>query len=327
MSLVGLIANPASGKDIRRLVAHGSVFDNQEKVRIIRRLLLGLEAIGVEEVCYLPDHSYLVARALDQVALKLAAWPIELSLRGDQEDSVQAARIMEAQGAACLVTLGGDGTNRAVAKGNASLPVLPISTGTNNVFPYMIESTIAGLAAGLVARRLVDPAECIVASTKLEVLSQGRVVDLALVDAAVYDDLFIGSRAVWEMDKVKQIFLNRAQPDSIGLSSIGGLIQPIGPEEPRGLYLEPGPNGQPVTAPVMPGTVKTIRLDHHRIMEMGQEIEVRFQPCLLALDGERELEIASGQQATVRLAEGGPRIIDAARTMAAAAKKRILAPP
>jgi hypothetical protein len=28
---VGIIANPASGKDIRRLVAYGTVFDNQEK--------------------------------------------------------------------------------------------------------------------------------------------------------------------------------------------------------------------------------------------------------------------------------------------------------
>ncbi|MDI9377286.1 MAG: ATP-NAD kinase, partial [Synergistota bacterium] len=34
MTLVGIIANPASGKDIRRLVAHGSVFDNIEKVNI-----------------------------------------------------------------------------------------------------------------------------------------------------------------------------------------------------------------------------------------------------------------------------------------------------
>ena len=47
MSLVGIIANPASGTDIRRLVAYGSVFNNQEKVRIVRRILLGLEAAGV----------------------------------------------------------------------------------------------------------------------------------------------------------------------------------------------------------------------------------------------------------------------------------------
>jgi len=42
---VGIIANPASGKDIRRLVALGTVFDNQEKLNIDRRILLGLDAL------------------------------------------------------------------------------------------------------------------------------------------------------------------------------------------------------------------------------------------------------------------------------------------
>ena len=44
MTCVGIIANPASGKDIRRLVAHGSVFNNNEKVNIVRRVILGLDA-------------------------------------------------------------------------------------------------------------------------------------------------------------------------------------------------------------------------------------------------------------------------------------------
>lgn len=34
MKPIGIIANPASGKDIRRLVAYGSVFDNVEKTNI-----------------------------------------------------------------------------------------------------------------------------------------------------------------------------------------------------------------------------------------------------------------------------------------------------
>jgi predicted polyphosphate/ATP-dependent NAD kinase len=42
--LVGIIANPASGKDIRRLVSHATVVNNNEKVSIVRRLLLALYA-------------------------------------------------------------------------------------------------------------------------------------------------------------------------------------------------------------------------------------------------------------------------------------------
>ena len=43
MGPIGIIANPASGKDIRRLVAHASVFDNQEKRNILRRAIHGAQ--------------------------------------------------------------------------------------------------------------------------------------------------------------------------------------------------------------------------------------------------------------------------------------------
>jgi predicted polyphosphate/ATP-dependent NAD kinase len=64
MTLVGIIANPASGTDIRRLVAYGSVFNNQEKVRIVRRILLGLEAAGVKQISYMPDYFGIVERTM-----------------------------------------------------------------------------------------------------------------------------------------------------------------------------------------------------------------------------------------------------------------------
>ncbi len=47
-SLVGIVANPASGKDIRRLVAQGAVFDNNQKTNILERILLAMDAMGVE---------------------------------------------------------------------------------------------------------------------------------------------------------------------------------------------------------------------------------------------------------------------------------------
>ncbi len=37
---VGLIANPASGHDMRRLISGASVFTNTEKVHVVRRLLI-----------------------------------------------------------------------------------------------------------------------------------------------------------------------------------------------------------------------------------------------------------------------------------------------
>ncbi|HVE11076.1 MAG TPA: ATP-NAD kinase, partial [Paraburkholderia sp.] len=39
---VGVIANPASGRDIRRLTTHASVFPTAEKANMVVRLLAGL---------------------------------------------------------------------------------------------------------------------------------------------------------------------------------------------------------------------------------------------------------------------------------------------
>src|SRR5262245_5353705 len=158
MISVGIIANPASGKDIRRLVAHGSVFDNDEKVSIVRRVLLGLEAVGVERVWIMPDRFGIGLKALDGLKLAIEASLLEMPVFFNQDDSRRAAGLLAERGARCIVTLGGDGTNRAVARGCGDLPLMPISTGTNNVFPIMIEATTAGLAAGLVACGQTDAA-------------------------------------------------------------------------------------------------------------------------------------------------------------------------
>ena len=323
MSLVGIIANPASGKDIRRLVAYGSVFDNQEKVRILRRVLIGLAAVGVERICYMQDYFGIVDRALSRIDIKVPISALNFKLTGTQEDSIQAAQTMAAEGAACIVTLGGDGTNRAVVKGNASVPLLPISTGTNNVFPDMVEGTIAGLAAGLVAKRLVPLSEVASTHTRLEVILDDKMVDLALVDALVYDSVFVGSRAVWDMDKVRAVFLNRAEPENIGISSIGGQIHPVGPADPMGLCLELGGNGRAVIAPVAPGMIREVLVSAQSVMQIGEEFKIRLTPSVLALDGEREVEIRQGQQAAIRLGEAGPTVVDVTRTMKAAMQRNI----
>jgi predicted polyphosphate/ATP-dependent NAD kinase len=325
LSLVGIIANPASGKDIRRLVAYGSVFDNQEKVRILRRVLIGLSAVGVERICYMQDYFGIVDRALSQIDLNTPISALNFRLTGTQEDTVQAARKMACEGADCIVTLGGDGTNRAAAKGSIAVPILPISTGTNNVFPTMVEGTIAGLAAGLVAAKRVPLSEVASSHTKLEVILDGKMVDLALVDAAVYDSLFVGSRAVWDLEKVKSIYLNRAEPENIGISSIGGLIHPVRPEDPAGLCLELGGKGRAVTAAIAPGMVHKLWVSGQSVMQIGEEFIIGNTPCVLALDGEREVEVHKGQQAAIRLGKSGPTVVNVKRAMTAAMKYQIFA--
>ena len=90
---------------------------------------------------------------MEDIDVSVEARLLDMQLQGTADDSQQAAEIMAGLGVACIITLGGDGTNRVVAKACGDIPLLPISTGTNNVFPYMIEGTLAGLAAGFLATK------------------------------------------------------------------------------------------------------------------------------------------------------------------------------
>jgi predicted polyphosphate/ATP-dependent NAD kinase len=326
MSLIGIIANPASGKDIRRLVAYSSVFDNQEKIRIVRRVLLGLQAVGIRHIAYMPDYHGIVERALDGLQVDLSAQRLEFNTKADQRDSIKAAQLLAQQRAGCIVTLGGDGTNRVVAKGAGQVPILPLSTGTNNVFPYMIEGTVAGLAAGLIGTGKVSSKEGSFQSTRLEVVIESKVVDIAVVDAVVTTDVFVGSRAIWKMDKIRQIFLNRSSPANIGFSSIGGMLRSIAPNEPFGMALKLGKTGRSVMAPIAPGIIEPVSIENMQLMAAGEEIDITVTPCVVALDGEREVEIKKGQKAPIRVSTQGPFVVDVNKTMASAMQNKTLAP-
>jgi ATP-NAD kinase len=339
MVTVGIIANPASGKDIRRLVAHGSVFDNDEKVSIVRRVLLGLEAVGVERVWIMPDRFGIGLKALDGLKLVIEASLLEMPAFFSQEDSRRAAALMADRGARCLVTLGGDGTNRMVAKACGQVPLMPISTGTNNVFPLMIEATTAGLAAGLVACGKADeavshapridiyragPHSSAVPDTGAEGESTPPTIppdDIALVDAAIYDERFVASRAIWDGAKIKQVILTRAEPGNIGLSSIGAhLLQGDCPPG-HGVYLRLDVTGQPVRAPIAPGLLQTVYVAEYRLLAPYDEVTIRHErSCVLAVDGEREIELRAGASARLRLNPSGPRVVDPRKAIALAAR-------
>lgn len=313
MSSVGIIANPAAGKDIRRLVAYGTVFDNMEKVNIVKRILLGLAAVGVQEVWYMPEYFGIVPRAQESVysqhRLNLRVVPLTLPLTCTPEDSCRAAEEMARLGVRCIITLGGDGTNRVVAKGCGEVPLIPLSTGTNNVFPQMLEGTIAGLAAGLMATGKAFGKGLVKRCKRLVVLKNGLEVDMALVDVAVITDSFIGSRAVWEPGKLRQLVLTRSEAVNIGLSSIGAQFLPIDAFEPMGMEVEVGATGEEVLAPIAPGLVVPVTVRRWRLLRPGEEVEVKADRGVLALDGEREIEVR-GREYAVKLLDDGPWVVD-----------------
>ena len=247
-AVVGVVANPLSGRDIRRLVTQATVFPTAEKASMIQRMLTAFQAVGVDRVLLSTDLggiSAAVLRAIGQrrsqgIRLPEVEFLDGQPIRQTAQDTVDAVRRMVAAGARVVVCLGGDGTARVAATAIGDAAMLPLSTGTNNVFPVVREATIAGLAAGLVATGAV-PAESATTRAKLLEAQAGGRAETALVDVAVSTERHVGARAVWDPATLTQVFCAFAEPDAIGLSSILGQLAPVsraraarGPRPDRG---------------------------------------------------------------------------------------------
>jgi predicted polyphosphate/ATP-dependent NAD kinase len=320
---IGIIANPASGKDIRRLVAQASVFNNQEKRAIVRRAVAGALAGGATRFLYMPDGYGIVVEAANELRMPAAFTPTELVDTNSMLDTVRAAREMAAAGCGAVISLGGDGTNRAVVLGWRDVPLLPISTGTNNVFPRMMEATVAGAAAGLVASGQLSLEEVAPPAKVVTVEIEGEKDDLALIDAVFLDEQFVGARAIWESSKLRLAVLTRAEPAAVGISSIGGLLHPVSMEDDHGLLVAfGGPGG--VRAPIAPGLYRYVPVRQTRVLPLGESIAVEG-PGVLAFDGERERVLQSGQRAVFRIQRDGPRVIDVQQALQLAACRGLFA--
>ena len=88
---IGIIANPASARDIRRVVANASNLQTADRVNIVLRLLSGLASQGVDRVLMMPDKAgvrALLVRALKRAGASLIAFDL---LFTDRQDPVEEA--------------------------------------------------------------------------------------------------------------------------------------------------------------------------------------------------------------------------------------------
>jgi predicted polyphosphate/ATP-dependent NAD kinase len=332
-AVVGIVANPLSGRDIRRLVAQASVFPTAEKAHMVQRMLTAFGVVGVERVLMGTDLGGISAAVLRAVRHRRAGtpWPDVEFLDQDPitetaDDTTVAVRRMVTAGAKVIVCLGGDGTARIAAAACGTTPLLPLSTGTNNAFPRVREATVAGLAVGLVAVGAVDPATATRRAAMLEVRA-GERTETALVDVCVSRSAHVGSRALWDPDLFTELYCAFAEPDGIGLSSVAGQLCPSRRDEPDGVALRLGPPDQApwtVQAPIAPGLVRPVGVYDWHPLPPGQPQPVQTGSGVIALDGEREIEFSGGRAPTVRLRSDGPRCVDVSAVLAMAARDGLL---
>lgn len=334
---VGIIANPASGRDVRRLVSGASVFDNAEKGNMVYRLMVGLGAMGVERVLAMPAASGLY-ESLDRALRGNDANPqrqslpefefLEMTVRHAARDTVEAVRAMCERGVSAIAVLGGDGTNRVVARHCApDVPLCTLSTGTNNAFPEMREATVAGIATGLVATGKVGE-EALRREKILRVgLNGDPRHDCALVDVAVTSERFVGARALWRAAEISELFVTSARPDAVGLSSVAGLLAPVPRSAGQGLHVRftaPESAGTVLSVPLAPGLLTSIDVAEHHYIKPGEPVEVEPFAGSLALDGEREIEVGPEDRVRVSLDLDGPLTIDVGEAMDVAARRGLL---
>ena len=324
---VGIAVNPASGKDIRRLVARASVFDNQEKKAIVRRAVTGAIAAGAREFRYVADTHGIARDALEETDSEVVAEPVASTRSASALDTTHGAAALEGAHCAVAITLGGDGTSRAFVKGWRSAPMIAISTGTNNVFPSLVEATVAGAAAGLVARGAM-PLDDVAHQVKvIHVEVEGEADDIALIDAVLTTERFVGARALLDSDLWQHALVTRAEPAAVGVSAVAGLLNPMCDRADQALCIDFGvsgraPSGRTLRAPIAPGLYQSVNVAGYRVIGLGDV--TRFTgPGVLALDGERERRLKPGQRATLRVHRDGPWVIDVQATLNLAAQRKL----
>lgn len=290
--------------------------------------------MGIRRVYMMPDVTGLagrIRRSAESHHRNGFSWPelafLDMPVDDGPADTVRAVERMVEAGVRVIIVLGGDGTHRLVAMACGDTPLIALSTGTNNAFPGSHEATIAGLAAGLVAAGLVPERDVVTRNKVLRLESNGAPRGLAVVDASVTRDRWIGARALWRPETLSQIFVTFSEPHAIGVSSIAGLLRPVARDAGHGLRIDLAPPGQApdtLMAPIAPGLIVPLGIAAVHEIRPGERHFVQSTEGVVAVDGEREIEFGAGDQVAIRLEHDGPCTIDIDRVMHRAAREGLL---
>ncbi len=331
---VGIIANPVSARDIRRVIANATALQITDRANIVLRVLSCLKSCGVNNVVMMPENGGIrhhVRRGIDRAEnQRTGEFPIlkhlDWKITGTVADTIRAARDMKDMGVAAIVVLGGDGTHRAVVSACGDVPIAGISTGTNNAFPQHREPTITGLAVGLAVTERV-PRKIAYNGNKRLVVKIGAMQEIALVDVAVVTERYVGARALWRTDTFRELFVTFADPEVIGMSAIAGLLKPVGREDPHGIHVKLGDESDAryfINTPIAPGYMRGVGIRGIKTMKEGRPVTPEISSGSIALDGERELSFSEGDDVSIWLERNAFRTVNVSACMHYAARHGLM---
>ena len=323
-----------SGRDVRRLAGRASTMTHEAKRDIVARIATGADAMGVTDIYVTREPFRIASAALEQIPLKARVHVIEHELANDAGDTQRSMAAYLEAGARSFVSLGGDGTNRALVREMLkaqqterhpdldNLVLVPLSTGTNNVFPILAEPTIAGMVAGLYSNQRV-PLTFAPRAKVLHLELDDGVQDIALIDIVHLKDDHVGNLLPFAAEKLTQMVLARAEADAVGMSPIGGYLEVVDAAADHGLWVQMG-GGRRLNAPLSPGLFAEVFVSDHTRLGFDESVEFSA-PGVLALDGDRDHKLVAGASARVVVRRDGPLVPDLADVMRFAADTGIMA--
>lgn len=318
---LGIVVNPMSGRDVRRIAARASTSDHHEKQLQVTRLVLGAFSQGVEEI-FLANEPYRInSRAVENLQQRDRVRILDIPLTHSGADTRTMVQMMWQEGCRVFIVLGGDGTNRALAGSFPDAIILPLSTGTNNVFPTFVEASIAGAAAGLIASGQMPYQDHCNRCKQIHINLPG-ISETALIDAVLLRNDLLGSLLPFETGNIVSALLTRADPASIGVSPIGGFLLPCRSDDEFAVFLQCGKEGRSITVPISPGLYSEVKVSQIEKIALGTAITVTG-PGILAFDGDRTIKLGDGEAATLQVQRDGPWIIETAEVMRSAARERL----
>lgn len=330
---VGICVNPMSGRDVRRLAARATNMTHEAKRDMVARVAAGAAASGATDLYVTREPFRIAAAALEHMRLDARVHVLTPRVRNSAEDTELATAAFLDAGCRTLVSLGGDGTNRALVRalgGRAGdVDLIPLSTGTNNVFPVLTEPTIAGMAAALSAAGAFADAPVRRRCKVIHVSGIGRyglpVNDVGLIDAVLLLRDHVGNLLPFDADRIDRLLLTRAEPDAIGMSPIGGLLEPVDAAADQGLLVRMGP-GRRFRAPLSPGWFRDVSVAASTPVALDEGMEFPGEG-VLALDGDRDHKIPDGAALTLTIRRDGPWVVDVAGAMRWAVAEGIMPRP
>ena len=292
---------------------------HEAKMDCVARIAAGADAMGVDEILIVREPFRIAERALKWMSLNANVTLLDIELSHNMADTERAISAFCSHGVDHIVALGGDGTHRVIVKTAPDIYLIPLSTGTNNVFPLTVEATIAGEVAALGAKGFLTEAGLCPRAKVAKLVIGTRVSDIGLIDVVRIENDFVGNYRPFDPTNLREMVLTRAEPDAIGMSPIGGLMDPVGADDDWGLYVRFGA-GYSRRVPVSPGYFRDVHISETRRVRFGQE-STFDSTGLIAIDGDRLHRIEPGEHVSVEVNRNGPHVYDVAASMRFAAEQ------